>query len=172
MLCMHNKAIWRTAYVILGTLPLYWCMGCHNVTDKASEAEDQAKYELKTREYDREAHNPVSSIVLLDEAVRPDTSGERILRGDMRPLFIAEGRVQSKLMHSNADEIVIHVYMENTDKQIVDTADVVVKNIPPNGVKSFREKVQLLPPRNGHPFVDFDVVSVKTSPIVTWPFNH
>jgi hypothetical protein len=124
-----------------------------------------AEYQAKTQQYDSEAHNPVDKITLTDTVLYPDDSGERILTGDVRPIFVAEGRVKSNLLHSNADEVIVKIYMEDKDKNPIDTATITVKDIPPQGVKAFREKVQLLPPRGQKSYMDFDVDSVKTSPV-------
>jgi hypothetical protein len=99
-------------------------------------------------------------------------SGERIL-GDQRPLYAIEGRVTSNLLYANADHILIKVYFVDSKLNILDTADITVDDIAPQGTKAFRRVVPLLPPQGKKFNYSLEVYSVKTSPALhPWPFLH
>lgn len=107
-------------------------------------------------------------IVIRESRIYPDLSGVKALSGDLRPFWIAEGRVQNTLALRNADSIRIRLYITvptKTGPDYVDMADVVVKDVPQSTTKSFRQSVRLDPPA-GKWTLDSEVIEAKTSPVI------
>jgi hypothetical protein len=145
-------------------------IGCEDASPKPAPAEIPKTQ--ANRDFETEAHNPTDRILISDEKISPDRSGERIL-GDQRPLYAIEGRVTSNLLYANADHILIKVYLVDSKLNILDTADITVDDIAPQGTKAFRRVVPLLPPQGKKFNYTLEIYSVKTSPALhPWPFLH
>jgi hypothetical protein len=121
---------------------------------------------LKTPPADPRAYT--DDIVISESRIYPDASGVKALSGDLRPFWIAEGRVQNTLALRNADSIRIRLYITvptKTGPDYVDTADVVVKDVPQSATKSFRQSVRLDPP-TGKWNLASEVIEAKTSLVI------
>jgi len=136
--------------------------GCQEVPATSASA----KTVFKTPPADPRAYT--DDIMIRESRIYPDPSGVKALSGDLRPFWIAEGRVQNTLALRNADSIRIRLYITvptKTGPDYVDTADVVVKDVPQSATKSFRQSVRLDPPA-GKWNLDSEVIEAKTSPVV------
>jgi hypothetical protein len=159
---MNNTHIPRI-FSAMSLVAIILCSGCRQ-TPNVPAPTWPSKAQIEATNFQTEAQDPTDRIVVSDTRVYPDTSGERIL-GDLKPLWVVEGRVTSNLVYANADKVVLKVrFVDEQQTEVLDTAEVTVNNINPQDTKAFRNTVPLLPPKGKRFSVAVDVSSVDTSP--------
>jgi hypothetical protein len=148
------------------TAALFIALGCESPPREIQrKTVDPAAYALN-RDRSIELQNHPWKLWVVDPKISLDRSRERIL-GDHRPLYLAEGRVQSTMKYVNTDQAVVRVTFELEDGTVLDSSEITVEGIPPGSTKAFSRVIPLLPVTDRKFVFNMRVVSIKTSPAET-----
>jgi hypothetical protein len=104
---------------------------------------------------------PVDQVELFDTVMQH--SDERMLTGDLRPVWIVSGRIRNNSMEYLGElHLRIHITPRGSTDEVLDEANLVIEtDISPGSAESVSRKIQILPPQKAWEWT-YEVVDART----------